>query len=61
MVRDDVVLAPAGGWWLDQLINADLESEEDASFVVSEDASEVGSQASTEDSAKGMTVHKRVG
>ena len=38
-------------WWWDQPINADLESEEVASSVVSEDASEVGSQSSIEDSA----------
>ena len=38
-------------WWWDQPINADLESEEDTSSVVSEDASEVGSQSSLEDSA----------
>eukprot|EP00985_Skeletonema_marinoi_P020434 scaffold12160_cov75-Skeletonema_marinoi.AAC.6 len=38
-------------WWWDQPINADLESEEVASSVVSEDASEVGSQSSLEDSA----------
>ena len=38
-------------WWWDQLIIADLESEEDASSVVSENASEVGSQSSIEDSA----------
>ena len=38
-------------WWCDQLIIADLESEEDASSVVSENASEVGSQSSIEDSA----------
>ena len=51
MVRDDAVPAPAGGGWWDQPINADLESEEVASSVVSEDASEVGSQSSIEDSA----------
>eukprot|EP00984_Skeletonema_dohrnii_P025741 scaffold14923_cov149-Skeletonema_dohrnii-CCMP3373.AAC.2 len=33
------------------IFHMDLESEEDASSVVSEDASEVGSQSSSEDSA----------
>eukprot|EP00985_Skeletonema_marinoi_P006129 scaffold2657_cov155-Skeletonema_marinoi.AAC.9 len=37
-------------WWWDQPINADLESEEDASSVVSEDASQVGSQSFLKDS-----------
>ncbi len=44
MVRDDAALALAGGCGISRLMQ--LESEEDASSVVSEDASEVGSQAS---------------
>ena len=36
-------------------MNADLESEEDASSVVSEDASKVGSQSSLEDSELYLT------
>ncbi len=38
-------------WWWDQPIDSKLEWEEDASSVVSEHASEVGSQVSVKDSA----------
>ena len=38
-------------WWCEQPFDADLDREEDASSIVSEDASEVGSQTSLDDTA----------